>query len=1227
MKRLLSLTLIFSMILSCISSMQIHGQPVTSSDNTYNVSVSFDNDDVDVQNQGKLTYRGYDTENITDWADRSDVFKKVKYKDYISAEKVSSFDKHLKLEDVKYLYHYIQHDVIEHFATAFEICDRRSDNKYDQAYMYYPYDMANNTGYSSLFLDKAHASNISISSTTGISGEIKAVYDGNTYYSVTNYKPGSVMINENSYNYIPDENSTTFSWFYTYTAYKKTYQGFDLGEHNWITNSRENPKLFVSAGKIIPKTVFYDTGDFNNNQYIPYNRTEYKEASKFWGYLKVQDNANYKFRLVTKDNAAGYITADGKIDLFSNNNSYSLTNNKYYPIHLEYIYNDLQGGNFTMEYQKDNGAWTQVPAEWFYPSKATNPEEADGIFIKNNDLDIKIVDEDSGSELPLQNVPIAIKNSLNSVITPIDAKTDVNGGYKYNNLNVDNYTISVTAPQGYVLKRSYTSINSDYSKKIIIYLTKETWGSTLAKVESSDIDLNNRGMLNYRGYDTNSITNWDDRKDVFKTILYKDYLTTEKASSFDKHLNLEDVKYLFYYDRNKRTRYYSTAIEFSDNFWESNSIWKEAYLYTPNNTPNNTDYTSSFIDRNNASKISIHTTANIGDQTEAVYNGTTYYSTNNYRPSGVMINENLYNYIPTQNPTTFSWLYNYQNGVHGYREVIWGSAHERIYTYRKNQKLFASAGRIIPKTVFYDTGDFYNSLYLPYNRSEHKEASKFWGYLKLPETAVYKFRVATTNNVTYLSDMNWMSGSSGWGTIQKNKNIVGNPITLNEKTYEKGIGTHANSTIIYDLGGEYERFKSTIGLDDGTVREKGTIIFSVYADGNEIYKSGVFRCGTQAEDIDLDVSGIKELKLVVNCVDNNYYDWADWADARLIRSNNNKASGYITSNNQTESFSLGNAYDLNSDEYYPIHLEYLYNLPNGGAFKMEYQRNDGAWTEVPSDWFYPSKDSTPENAEEIFKGRTDNNSICVKVLLLDSNNSGGFAKVNKSGGASEKPIPNIPVSVIKHVTNEKISSQDAITDGEGKYVIPDVVPSDYAAFIKPPEGYKITKTTVEDGEGKNITFYLTDERLFKNLYFESPMNKSKTDINAIKGTKVKLDLNVEIIRDVESLELECIIEKEIENEIIIGITNLEAGDVLKGTDNIGQAVVEGNIIRFPNKVLSKGIYTVKLTMKLTRDSKEDQVYPIKVTHINAKDTVDNQNKTYEESTIFNINSVKLKSLD
>lgn len=176
-----------------------------------------------------------------------------------------------------------------------------------------------------------------------------------TPFSATEYKAATYSQNETSYgkweDYIKDDG----------TKGKR-----------WVTNSIFLPNMFIS--------------------------NDYKEASKFWGYIKVPSDGNYYFGAISDDGCRGYITVDGEtktfVDMFkiqgatpgTTGNVFNLKADTYYPIYLEYsnwggsAAFELRYSNSPMNSSTVNSA-SRIPSEWFYPSKTLSPGEyTDTIF-------------------------------------------------------------------------------------------------------------------------------------------------------------------------------------------------------------------------------------------------------------------------------------------------------------------------------------------------------------------------------------------------------------------------------------------------------------------------------------------------------------------------------------------------------------------------------------------------------------------------------------------------------------------------------------------------------------------------------------------------------------------------------------------------------------------------------------------------------------------------------
>ena len=139
----------------------------------------------------------------------------------------------------------------------------------------------------------------------------------------------------------------------------------------------------------------------------------------------------------------------------------------------------------------------------------------------------------------------------------------------------------------------------------------------------------------------------------------------------------------------------------------------------------------------------------------------------------------------------------------------------------------------------------------------------------------------------YLSNLKWESAQAGWsrnkdGLPCLDRDISNDLLRLGMRRYSKGIGTHAPSEIIYDIGGGYSRFLATVG----GAEDKGTVVFQVFGDGELLTQTGPMQGLRGVKQLDVAIADVRRLRLVVTDAGDNYYsDMANWADARLLKSN------------------------------------------------------------------------------------------------------------------------------------------------------------------------------------------------------------------------------------------------------------------------------------------------------------------------------------------------------
>ena len=134
----------------------------------------------------------------------------------------------------------------------------------------------------------------------------------------------------------------------------------------------------------------------------------------------------------------------------------------------------------------------------------------------------------------------------------------------------------------------------------------------------------------------------------------------------------------------------------------------------------------------------------------------------------------------------------------------------------------------------------------------------------------------------WLDELDMRPASCGWNSIHNNQSVAGNPLRMAGKTYDRGIGTHGYGEIRLKLDGRVERFSALVGIDAES-SNAGSVEFKVVAGKNEVlWASGVMRGGQAPKQVDVDLRGVKLLKLIVTTGGDDYgNDHADWLDAKF----------------------------------------------------------------------------------------------------------------------------------------------------------------------------------------------------------------------------------------------------------------------------------------------------------------------------------------------------------
>jgi Glycosyl hydrolases family 35/NPCBM/NEW2 domain/NPCBM-associated, NEW3 domain of alpha-galactosidase len=152
--------------------------------------------------------------------------------------------------------------------------------------------------------------------------------------------------------------------------------------------------------------------------------------------------------------------------------------------------------------------------------------------------------------------------------------------------------------------------------------------------------------------------------------------------------------------------------------------------------------------------------------------------------------------------------------------------------------------------------------------------------------ATYPVSVRQRGDI-FVSDLPFLSSTNGWGPVERDTNVGdqaagdGGPISIAGASYAKGLGTNSVSSVVIDIGGTCSSLTTDVGVDD-LAGGRGSVTFTVLADGAAVAQTGVVRGGQPAQHLTANVTGAHLLTLNVgDAGDGNGHDNADWAGAEL----------------------------------------------------------------------------------------------------------------------------------------------------------------------------------------------------------------------------------------------------------------------------------------------------------------------------------------------------------
>lgn len=140
----------------------------------------------------------------------------------------------------------------------------------------------------------------------------------------------------------------------------------------------------------------------------------------------------------------------------------------------------------------------------------------------------------------------------------------------------------------------------------------------------------------------------------------------------------------------------------------------------------------------------------------------------------------------------------------------------------------------------------------------------------------------------WISELPTMSGqhtpmlSLDWPFVE-DANVLGRRMRIGGREFERGLGVRSESSLMFELAGQYREFVSFLGVDDvgGSLSD---VTAEIRVDGRTAYRKEGLHRGQLVGPVRIDVRGAGRIELAALFGENgSIQDCFDWAGAGLVR--------------------------------------------------------------------------------------------------------------------------------------------------------------------------------------------------------------------------------------------------------------------------------------------------------------------------------------------------------
>ena len=193
----------------------------------------------------------------------------------------------------------------------------------------------------------------------------------------------------------------------------------------------------------------------------------------------------------------------------------------------------------------------------------------------------------------------------------------------------------------------------------------------------------------------------------------------------------------------------------------------------------------------------------------------------------------------------------------------------------------------------------------------------------------------------WLDELDLSAMTSGWGTPKINQSVLGYTMQMSGAKFRRGVGVHAESKYMLQLGGKATEFSAVVGVDD-TGKDKSSVIFYLLGDQEILWQSPLLRKGEYRE-VKVDLKDIEIFAIYVSDGGDGYErDYANIARAQF--KTNGSIENYSPAEHPCEIWMPKSADipAINGPSVIGVrpNAPLLYRLPVSGSGEMKFRIKD-----------------------------------------------------------------------------------------------------------------------------------------------------------------------------------------------------------------------------------------------------------------------------------------------